>query len=986
MAAATGSGTTQLTHDYGRRHGDRRHSALMSVIRRHSPIAVGRAAESTRVSDALKGADPGTAVVAVSGEAGIGKSRLIEEVLGPFDGDTVIRRCGCHLADQMLPFGPFIDLAATDRDLGHLADVLTTASAGGDSAEGAELQRRRAFDEIRGALFDESGPTFVVVEDLHWADDVSLQALGHITRGIESTPHRLIVTYRPREQSPALVALLAELERRRVLDDVGLAPLDAEAIAAMARAMTDSELSAEQRQRLAELSDGNPFHVEELIRSTGGDVLSPSVAIPRTVEHSVTSRLATLDPTTRRAAARAAIVGRDVPVDQLAALVGWDRQETADGAAELVAAGLVVDIDGDRLRFVHELARRAVESELLAMERVAIHRELVDFLLRRAGGSASNIDERTRGDLARHAYEGRAWTAAIEYGVAAAEAALKRWSARAALAHLDHVFAAAGHAGVELPAHLRLLRARAHRLVGQNAEARTDLLAAASRADADGEPGCAWEAHYELAMLGLQDSHERGVGELASALEKAREWGEPAAIAQTLNRQGNLATNRFDFDEAVELLDEAMSYAERAGDDRVVAETGVHLLVTHSLHGDLEAGRRAGAAAVQRLRRLDEPVELVHALFSMATVVGEHLYSDQVPVPTTVATCEAEAREALAIATSLGWAAGAALSRRAIGGVLAASDRPAEAIAFLRESERQAASIDHLIHTLRAKVMLGDALFDIGDTLGSRRKFGEAIELGSQLGTKAPLLPCHLRLVEVDLLEGRVDDAAERLEELLVDSGDTGRRLSVVAGAQVVAASGQVDQALRLVDDALAGQDEPAPRLGELRGEMLARLGQLEQATAVLRKADRRAAEAGLQQRRRWIVATRARVAAMTGDRGEAARRCDEAWAMTESAAAGLDDELASLLRADMERRTSGVPRTAGRLRSDGGAPGALTKRETEVALVLARGLTNQQIADELFISVRTAETHVKRILSKLGFTSRNQVAGWVHEQHLDDR
>ena len=100
---------------------------------------------------------------------------------------------------------------------------------------------------------------------------------------------------------------------------------------------------SEPLRSLAELSDGNPFHVEELIRSTGGDVLSANVAIPRTVEHSVTSRLATLDPATRRAAARAAIIGRDVPIDQLAVLMECDGAQTAELAAELVSAGLVVE-------------------------------------------------------------------------------------------------------------------------------------------------------------------------------------------------------------------------------------------------------------------------------------------------------------------------------------------------------------------------------------------------------------------------------------------------------------------------------------------------------------------------------------------------------------------------------------------------------------------------------------------------------------------
>lgn len=952
----------------------------MTVARRRSPVTVGRTTEVARALAALV-ADEGVggSVLAVSGEAGIGKSRTVDEVLAGLGTDVVVHRCGCHLADQVLPFGPFVDLATTDADLAHLAAVLTTAGSDGGDGDSAELRRRRAFEEIGAAVFDPDRPTVLVVEDLHWADDVSLQALGHLTRGIESTTRRFVLTYRPDEQPPGLVALLAELERRRVLDDIALAPLDADDVAAMAAAMTDVELGAEQRRRLAELSDGNPFHVEELIRSTGGDVLSSGVTVPRSVEHSVASRLAALDPETRQAAARAAVIGRDVPVDRLAALMAWDTNETAARAAELVAAGLLLDIDGERLRFVHELARRAVESELLSMERVAIHRELLGFLTE--SFDDGNLDERTRADLARHAFEGHEWDAAIEHGTAAAASALGRWSPAAAVTHLDRVVDAATRAGVVLPARSWILRAQAQRLIGRHAGARDDLAAAVAAAD---EPGCAWEARFERALLDLQDSHERGAAGLEEALTAAREWGDASAIARTLNRIGNLATNRFDFDPAIELLDEAMHTAEAAGDERVVAESGVLLLVTHSLAGDLEAARRAGAEAVERLRRLDDPVGLAQALFSMSMTVAEHSYTDQGRNPATTAVAEAEAREALAIATSMGWTAGEALSRRSVGGVLAAADRPAEAIALLRESERQAASIDHLVHTMRATVMLGDALFDVGDTQGARRAFDESIELGARMGAGAPTLSAHVREVEIDLLEGRVDEAADRLEAAIERSGPATRRLTVIATVLVTAATGRLEEALALVEEAIVEQgelDDPPPRLGEIRGDLLARLGRIEEAIAVLRRADRRAAEAGLRQRRRWIVATRARVAAMAGDREEAARLCDEAWVLTDAAAVGLEPELAALLRADMERRTSGVPRTIGH-RTDG--PGALTQRELEVAIVLARGLTNQQIADELFISVRTAETHVKRILSKLGFTSRGQVARWVHDQGLD--
>lgn len=150
----------------------------------------------------------------------------------------------------------------------------------------------------------------------------------------------------------------------------------------------------------------------------------------------------------------------------------------------------------------------------------------------------------------------------------------------------------------------------------------------------------------------------------------------------------------------------------------------------------------------------------------------------------------------------------------------------------------------------------------------------------------------------------------------------------------------------------------------------------------MLRRADLCAREQGMRLMLRNIVAARARVCAMAGDRERARVLCDEAWELVGEAGEGLDDELVQLLRADMERRTSSLPR--GNAGASGGV-GSLTKRELEVAQVLARGLTNQQIADELFISVRTVETHVKRILSKLGVRSRGQVARWVLDQRPDE-
>lgn len=157
-----------------------------------------------------------------------------------------------------------------------------------------------------------------------------------------------MLTYRQRQQPTELRSTSAELTRRHVIDEIILDPLGADAIAEMAEAMTGSGLTSAQRERLAVLSDGNPFHVEELVRSTGGALGALDLTVPRPVGHSVLSRLDSLEPVARQAVCRAAIIGREVPVDQLAGLMGWEHAETVRYATALVEVGLLEDVDGGR--------------------------------------------------------------------------------------------------------------------------------------------------------------------------------------------------------------------------------------------------------------------------------------------------------------------------------------------------------------------------------------------------------------------------------------------------------------------------------------------------------------------------------------------------------------------------------------------------------------------------------------------------------------
>ena len=238
---------------------------------RGCPVIVGRDSESDRLQAALA-VDSGITLVSVTGEAGIGKSRLVADVVGTCEDDHfVVRRCGCYLADQGLPFGPFLDLALSADELAALGSALT-AAAGHTHAEGphVELERRRVFDEICTSVRAADCRTIVIVEDVHWADDVSLDALGHLARRMAGSDDRLVITHRPAEEPAGLTAVLAEVSRQRTIEEIELQPLDEEGIAAMAAAMTGADLDAAQRESLAEISDGNPFHIEELLRSADG--------------------------------------------------------------------------------------------------------------------------------------------------------------------------------------------------------------------------------------------------------------------------------------------------------------------------------------------------------------------------------------------------------------------------------------------------------------------------------------------------------------------------------------------------------------------------------------------------------------------------------------------------------------------------------------------------------------------------------------------
>ncbi len=305
-------------------------------------------------------------LVLVSGESGVGKSALAEE-LERLEGDAVWAWGACDGLFTPRPLGPLLDIAAT---------------LGGDLRTAIHDQRPR--EEIFQALLaDLAGCTpyaVLVVEDAHWADEASLDLLRFVARRIRRTPVLLLVTYRDDEVPPGhpLRRCLAQLATERSTRRVDVPRLSPTAVAELARG------TGLEPDVVHHLTGGNPYFVTELLR--GG----PADRLPTSARDAVLGRVDALDRASRRLLETASLLGARADLDLLDELVApepeaWDQ---------LLDSGLLV-ADGGDLRFRHEIARLAVQETVPPHRAAPVHARVLALLADR-----DDVDEAR---LAHHA-------------------------------------------------------------------------------------------------------------------------------------------------------------------------------------------------------------------------------------------------------------------------------------------------------------------------------------------------------------------------------------------------------------------------------------------------------------------------------------------------------------------------------------------------------------------------------------------------------
>lgn len=527
-------------------------------------------------------------VVLVHGEAGIGKTALVRRFGGQADGSVRVMWATCDPLFTPRPLGPLFDIAlVVDGELREQVE------AGGQPHEVA----RALMDEL-----DRRSPSVVVVEDLHWADEATLDVLRLCARRIDSVSALLVLTYRDDGLHPShpLRSLLGELPSTMSARHE-LPRLSETAVAALARAST-LDLG-----ELYERTGGNPFYVTEVLAAGGG-------RIPPTVRDAVLARAAGLSGAARDVLEAVAVVPQRTEVWLLEALV----QRALDGLDECLESGMLRG-EADGVAFRHELARLAIEESLTPHRAVVLHRRALAALAEPAIGSS---------DLARLAHHAEAagdTDAVLRYAPLAAEHAAAVGAHREALHQYERALRFAAGLAAGQRAHLlerladegfltdmreeglaaldealvihrdggeRLragdvlrLRARMKGDMGRTAEARVDVREATEILERL-PPGIELARTYaEVSCLTMQaDDAEQTIAWGQKAFALADRLGDTDALAHALNTIGTVELGRGDMG-GQEKLERSLELARSAGELRYVAMAYINLCAALSRLG-----------------------------------------------------------------------------------------------------------------------------------------------------------------------------------------------------------------------------------------------------------------------------------------------------------------------------------------------------------------------------------------------------------------
>ena len=522
-------------------------------------------------------------LVLISGEPGIGKTRLAQELTvyaqlrgalileGHFDPESGVPYLGFWeaLRNHVRSRPPELarkEIGSAAPELIKLVpeveEIMGTVKPNPPMGE-AEAERLRLFDHITQFLLRlaAQSPILFLLDDLHWADEPSLQLLHFILRNTQQAPVLLVGTYYETELEPArpLYEALVGLNRERLYTRLILSRLPADDVGELLRALLDSPVDDRLVNAIARETDGNPFFVEEVVKSLLEQnalqieagryvpVEGSELEVPQSIQIAIGKRLAGLSGECQLALRQAAVLGHKLDFEVLLDLGEWEEDPLLDALDEAEQAQLIAQVKGrgeTGYRFEHELLVQVLYNSINRRRQARLHQRAGEALERIY---ANQLDEHVEA-LARHFSLARPDVAekALTYSLQAAEKAMAVYAYRQTARQYERALALTDQPVVQMDAYLGLGRA-----------------------------------------FILLDDHKAATAVIRQGLHLAERCGDDARRARLLYAQAQNASRQHRSDGGKPEVEAALVAAEQAGDEVYLAQSLLLLAEVHESSGDL---------------------------------------------------------------------------------------------------------------------------------------------------------------------------------------------------------------------------------------------------------------------------------------------------------------------------------------------------------------------------------------------------------------
>jgi len=975
-------------------------AGIIADVAHTTRILVGRDAELEELSSLLGVAarplPPEQRLhVLLSGDAGVGKTRLLQELserAGRAGWRGYVGHC-LDLGESALPYLPFselLDRLAADLpdlveqvgraypDLSRLQPVRRLLGAAGATGDAVGADRIQLFEGVQALLETVAAhtPLLLVVEDVHWADQSTRDLLTFLLTRPLNGPIAIVASYRTDDlhRRHPLRRQVAEWSRLRGVSRLPVGPLGDDDVRLLVTALDPAATERELSDIVAR-AEGNAFFVEELVGAASG----PDRWLPDELADVLLVRLDRLDEPTRDLVRTASAAGRKVGHAVLAAVTELDDDALDAALRSAVESHVLVAGEGDYW-FRHALLGEAVYDDLLPGQRVRLHARYVAAL---CSGTAAG----TAAELARHARLAHDLDTALAASVRAGDEAATIGGPDEAAVHFEYALQLLADPRRALPEGESVVRVAEATIDALLAAGHTERAVRIAAEQTDRLPEACLDGRARLLTaqavgLGLLDHTERDAVSVSAEAVAASEDAEPALRARVLANHTQILYWAERHDEAERTGLEALALAERHNLTRIASAIVTTLTSVGRTRTEPSAFQALMPAAIERAAASGNVAAELQARY----ILGRSYEDD---------------------------------------GDWAAAETTFRAVVDLGESVGR----PWAPYSFEARHQLGWLLYVTG-------RWDDALRLLEIAAPGAPaLLYACLDAVRLSIRQARGEAVPARIHRALWEIDGVVPAFSAATELRTARSVPEVLQVYADVRDALTRAWGPGFATGvRLSGTALGRVADLVAGGAVLPEGfvtedliDRLVADAALAERahadtpwgpegRAWHERVRAealRLRWVVDADAAPTSELLEAWQATEAAFAvfghvhelalvrvayatvlAAADDIESARRLAEDARAAAralgarpllaiLGEVAGTPAPSADAPVALTVREREILALVADGRTNGEIGKQLFISTKTVSVHVSNILAKLGAASRTEAAAIARREAL---